>query len=96
MTTKLRKGDSQETVAVEIEFLKRNERLNKYGGNDQGTADEGTYFDGGDAKATGFEDDADTARSHAFAQSTHHSSGHQHVLHLSLSVRKSLRFLGSL
>lgn len=44
-----------------------------------------TDFDGGDAKTASFEDDAYAASSNAFAQPTHHSSCHQHVLHLSQS-----------
>lgn len=45
-------------------------------------AKERTDFDGSDAKATGLEDDADTAGGDAFAEATDNAPGDEHVFHL--------------
>ena len=41
-----------------------------------------TYFNGSNAKATWLENNSDAACSNTFAETTHHSTSHQHVLHL--------------
>lgn len=46
-----------------------------------------TDFDGGDAEAAGFEDNAYAARRHAFAEPAHHTAANQHVLHLLCAVQ---------
>lgn len=54
----------------------------KFKGKDKSS----TNLYGGDAEAARLEEDSYTASRHPFAQSAHHSSSHQHVLHL-LSAR---------
>jgi len=41
----------------------------------------GTDFDGSDAEATGFEDDADATGGDAFAEAANDSAGDENVLH---------------
>ena len=43
-----------------------------------------TYFDGSDAEAASFKDNADAASGDALAEPTDNSSGDQDVLHFSL------------
>ena len=51
---------------------------------------EGTDFDGGDAKATGLEDDADAAGRDALAEATDHAAGDEHVLHSPIDLNRTV------